>query len=523
MRAPVKLRLALFLSALALAALAVAGCGGSSSSGGGSDPATLAPPKAPLYVAVTVRPEGEQKANVDKLAQTIGGIENLGNFVIEKLESAASSEGEEFDFEKEVEPWLGEKAGISFQSYDGNDFHGYGVAVQSTDTGEAEEFIEKQSKRGHEKLESGSFQGTEFKVQEDGTTIGVIGEFLAVAEDEATFKEMVEASEGESLADEDDFSEAIAAAPSGSFADVFVDIGGLIEEAGKGIDPEAQTFLATAGLNPEEATAVASLVPGSDNIEVDLNSNISGENPPSGDASKLLGSLPGSSFAALASADFGKRFEEAIDRIDAQGIPGQIPPHKLKSTLKEAGLDLEKITSSIGDLGVFAEGNTKRKLGGALVLETSNPQEAKNTVSNIGLLLRSSGLPGITAISGRVSGFSIPSSSFGGNPLIIAAGGERITVADGLAAAAQALNTGGGQTLADNATFKEAVGALGGTPISGFVNGPLALTLASSLVPAGNEGFNQAKPYLEKISYVAIGGGSSGDRTTAKMIVGVGK
>ncbi len=517
-----KVRLVLLALLAALAAVLVVGCGGSSGSGGG-DPATLAPPKAPLYVAVTVRPEGEEQSNINALAKSIGGVDDLGELIISKLEEAANSEGEEFDYETEVEPWLGEKAGISFQSYDGSDFHGYGIAVQSTDTGAAEEFIEKQVEESKETVKEGSFEGVDFQIQEDGTTIGVIGEFFAIAEDEAAFKGMVEASEGESLSEEADFSDAIAAAPSDSFADVFVDIGGLIEEAGNGIDPEAQTFLDSVGIDPSEATAVASLVPGSDNLEIDFNSDLSSQNPPSGDASKLLGSLPASSFAAVASPEFGKRFEEAIDSIDASGIPGQVPPHKLKSTLKAAGLDLEKISASIGDLGVFAEGNSERNLRGALVLETSNSQEAKNTVANVGLLLRASGTPGVTAISGPVSGFSIPSSSFGGNPLIIGAGGERIVVADGLTAAAQALSTEGGQKLADNATYKEAVSALGDTPISGFVNGQTALTLASSLVPPGNEGFQTAKRYLNKVTYVAIGGGASGDRSTAKVIVGIGK
>jgi len=38
---------------------------------------------------------------------------------------------------------------------------------------------------------------------------------------------MVDASDGESLAGEDSFSSATSTVPSGSLADVFVDIGGL--------------------------------------------------------------------------------------------------------------------------------------------------------------------------------------------------------------------------------------------------------------------------------------------------------
>lgn len=522
MRGSLKARLA--LSALAVtAALAAAGCGGSSDSS--SDPASLAPPKAPLFIEASVRPEGELKSNIQSLARSIGGIDDLGGLIVSEIESSAGDSEHEFDYAKEVEPWLGEKGGLFFQKYNGNDFEGYGVAIQTTDTAATQDFIDKQSEESDEVPEEGSYEGIDYEVQsEDGTTIGVVGDFLVFAEDTATFKQMVDASNGESLAGEETYSGTVDAAPSGSFADVFVDVGGLIDQSGGTIDPEARQFLDSAGIDPEEATAVASLIPGSDQVEIDFSSNLSGENPPTGDASQLLGSLPAGSFAAIASADFGDRFGEAIDQIDANGIPGEIPAGKFKSGLKEAGIDVEKIAASVGDLGVFAEGDSESSLAGAAVLETKNSKEATNTVSNIGLLLRATGTPGVTAISGRASGFSIRSAGLGSKPLVIAAAGERIAIAYGLPAANRALATGSGQTLADSPAYKEALGALGGTPITGFVDGPAALNLASALIPADEEeGFLEAKPYLSKIDYLAIGSGSSGELSTAKLIAGIGK
>jgi hypothetical protein len=524
MRRPVKARLVL-LVAVATAALAVAGCGGGSGGGdSGSDPAMLAPPKSPLFIEAAVQPEGALRTNIESLAKSIG-IDDLGGLIVSEIESSASSSGESFDYAKEVKPWLGEKGGLFFQEYDGNDFKRYGVAIQSTDTTATQDFIDKQSAESDEVPGKGSYEGVDYEVQsEDGTTTGVVGDFLVFAEDTATFKQMVDASNGESLADEETYTGTVDAAPGGSFADVFVDVGGLIDQAGGTIDPEAKQFLDSAGIDPEEATAVASLIPGSDQVEIDLSTNLSGDNPPSGDASQLLGSLPASSFAAFAAADFGDRFEEAIDQIDTNGIPGQIPAGKFKSTLKEAGIDVEKIAASVGDLGVFAEGSSESSLGGAAVLTTKNAKEATNTVSNIGLLLRSAGTPGVTAISGKASGFSIRSAELGPKPLVVAAQGERIAIAYGLPAATRALATGSGQTLADSPTYKEAVSALGGTPISGFVDGPAALKLASALIPpAEQEGFLKAKPYLDKIEYLAIGSGSSGNLATAKLIAGIGK
>jgi hypothetical protein len=516
-----KARLALLLAA-ATAAFAVAGCGGGSGSAPG--PATLAPPKAPLFIEATVQPEGELKTNIESLAKSIGGVDDLGGLIVSELEKSAGSSGEELDFEKEVEPWLGEKGGLFFQEYDGNNFHGYGVAIQTTDAGATEEFIDKRSEASGEPVRAGSYEGDDFKVEaEEGTTLGVVEDFLVVAEDETTFKAMVDASKGESLAGENSFASTVEAAPSGSFANVFVDIGGLIEQSGGPVDTETLQFLESAGIDPTDATAVASLVPGSDQVEVDLSSDLSGEDLPSGDASSLLGSLPSDSVAAFASAEFGKRFEKAIDNIDASGIKGQVPPHKLKSTLKEAGIDLDKISASIGDLGVFAEGSSERNLSGAAVLTTKGSKEATNIVANVGLLLRAAGTPGVTAVSGKASGFSVRSAELGRLPLVVAAEGERIAIAYGLPAATQALSTSTDDTLADDPTYQEAAGSLGSTPISGFVDGPAALKLATALVPPGEGGFREAKRYLTKVDYAAIGTHSSGDLATAKLILGIGK
>jgi hypothetical protein len=525
MRARMKARLVLPIAA-ALSLLLAAGCGGNGDDSS-SDPATLAPPRSPLYLEATIQPQGEVKTNVERLFAQVSGLDtDLGQLIVSKLESSASSSGEELDFEKEVAPWLGEKGGLSFQHYDGDDFSGYGVAIQTTDAAATQAFIDRQTESSDEPAREGSYQGVDFEVQsDDGTTVGVVGDFIAFAEDENTFKAMVDASDGESLADEETFANAIDAAPGGSFADAFVDVGGLIDQAGGSIDSEARAFLDSAGIDPEDATAVASLIPGSDQVEIDISTDLGGQNPPSGDASGLLGELPAGSFAAVASADFGKRLEEAIDSIDAEGIRGEVPPHKFKSTLKEAGVDVDEIASSLDDLGVFAEGSDESSLGGAVVLTTDGSGQAANTVSNLGLLLRASGTPGVTAISGETTGFSIRGDELGPKPLVVAARGERIAIGYGLPAAKQALATGSGATLADDPTYKEAVAALGDTPISGFADGPAALRVASAALTGSEEQqeFEAAKPYLAKIAYLAIGSGSSGDLATAKLIAGIGK
>jgi hypothetical protein len=505
---------------------ALAGCGGGGDSS--SDPASVVPAGAPVFIEAKLQPEAKIAANVEALAKQVAGIDNLGETIVEKLESSVDPGEEPLDFGKEIEPWLGEKAGLYIEGYDGDEFETGGVAIETTDSGAAEEFLEKRVESGDEKVKSDSYEGVDYFAgtgEEAGKTYGVDGDFILYGETEKAFKEMVDAAKGESLADQDTFSSATADAPSGSLADIFVDIGGLIEEAGNNIDAESQVFLDTVGIDPKDATAELSLVPGAEQVEIDLTSNVTGKNPQGGDASKLLESLPGGSFAALAAPDFGKQLGEAIDRLDAQGIPGELEPNELKSSLEAAGIDLDQIAASIGGIGVFAQGNTEANLGGSVVLETTNAKEATNTVANIGLLLRASGTAGVTAVNGQVSGFSIRADNLGPQPIVVAAKGERIAIAYGLAAAVQALNAGQSATLGQNPEFKEAVAALGDTPISGFVAGPAALQVARQMLLSSeqSEGFEEAEPYLEKIGYVGIGATAAGELTTAKLIVGLTK
>jgi hypothetical protein len=517
----VKLRLVPLALLVALATLLIAGCGGGDDGGGSGDLSGIAPAKTPLYIEFTMRPEGETKANLEALAKEIAGVDDLSGLIGEELEEGAEEDGEEVDFEKEVEPLLGEEGALFSPEYVEGDFEEMVIAVQVVDADAAAAFVEKHAQSEDGPAEDGSYEGVDYKIEkDDGQTIGVFDDLMVLAENEELFKKAIDASSGDSLGDEETFTTALSEVPADSVAEVFVDIGGMIKASGGEIDSEAQLFLDSLGLEPDEATAVASVVPGSNHVEIDFSTDLSGENPPSGDASELLGSLPGTSVGALASAEFGKRFNEGIDQIDKEGIPGSVPPNQLKKTLKEAGIDLEAIAGSIGDVGLYVTGNSEKTLAGALVMETDEESEAKNTVANIGLFLRKAGISGVTKVNGEASGFSIRSPELGRQPVVVVAKGNRIAVGYGLASVGSAFEESG-KTLADSAAYKDATSALGSTPIAMFVNGPSALNLANALIPAGDEGFAEAKPYLQKIEYLALGSEASGDLATAKLIVGL--
>jgi hypothetical protein len=515
----IKIRLSISVLAI-LAVLVVAGCG-SDSSGSSSavGPATLAAPGSLVYVEGNLKPTGALKSNVDSVANKIAGIDDLGEFVVSELEGSAQGDGESVDFATEVEPWLGKTAGVSFERLEGSELSDPLIAIQTTNAKATQEFIDKKAD-GDEDL---TYEEINFKVGgPEGNAIGVIGEWAVIADGEKAFKAAVDASNGDSLAGEDRFQTAFDAASNGSLADIYVDVGGVIEQSGDKIDSQAQEILQSSGIDPSEATAVASVIPGADQIEVDLSSDLGGEKAPSGDVSKLLGTMPSGSVAAFAVSGFGEQLEEAIDSLDESGLPPQVPPNKLKSTLSQAGIDLDKIAASIEDAAVYVGGNSRKTLGGAMVV-TAEGDEAAEAIAGLSTLLRGAKVPGVTAVSGKASGFSIRGDELGGKPIVVVAEDGRIAIGYGLAETLQGLELGSGPTLSGSAAYKAAVSSLGNTPISAYIDGAGALGLAEALVPRSRTGFWEAVPYLKKIDFLALGAGPSDELATAKLIAGLEK
>jgi hypothetical protein len=521
----VKFRYGIPLLLLLLAAL-VAGCGGSSSSGGssgaGSELADLAAPGSLVFLEAKLQPKGELATNADAVAKRFTGANSLSEFIVSELESSARAEGEPFDFEKEVEPWLGEEGGVAFERLVDGELSEPLIAVQTTDPKATEAFVDKQTEQASKPSKDVSFEGVGFKVGgKEDDALGVIGKALVLADSEKEFKAAIEASNGDSLGGEDRFQSTMASAASGSLANVYVDIGGIVEQSKGSTGSQVREMLERAGIDTSEATAVASVIPHSEQIEVDVKSELGGEQAATGNSSKLLGSLPASSVAALSFAGFNEQLEEAVDNLDEEGIPPELGPGELKSSLQQAGVDIEKLVDSLQEGAVFVEGDSNASLGGTLVV-TAKSDEAAEAVASFGTLLRAANVPGITAVSGKASGFSIRSGELGGRSLVVVGKGDRIAIGT-LKQAIAGLNAGSGSTLSGTAGYKEAVAALGKTPISGYADGASAVKLAEALVPHSKSEFWQAVPYLKKITYVGIGSGTDGDMATAKLIAGVGK
>jgi hypothetical protein len=520
----IKTRLALSVL-VAAAAIALLACCGDSDGSSSTDPASVAPPDAQVFIEAKIQPTGELKANLEEIAKRVAGVDDLGGTIVSYIERMALKT-DELDFEKEIQPWLGESAGVFLTDYNGDDFEPGGFVVEVTDTGKAQEFIDKQVESENEKVTDESYEGVDYKLgsaDEDG--VGIVGNFIVFGDSKAAFEAAVDASEGDSLAEAETYEDITPSSPEGSLADVYVDIGGLIKAAGSEVDPDAKALFDASGVDIEESSALISLVPGADSVEIDVAARAAGaeDSVPTEDAAALLGSMPASAIAAIGVGDLGASLGQVVDTIDEQGIPGEVPPNQLKDVMKKAGIDIEKITGNLGDAAVFAEGRTRATLGGALVIEAKNATEARNTVSNIGTLLRANGTPGVTAVSGKASGFSVRSADLGAKPLVVATKGERIAIGYGLPATLAGLGSESGPTLSKTKAYNEALDSLGSTPIAGFAAGAPALRLVEGLLTDAEEKeeLEEATPYLSKLPFLAIGSETKGDIVQVKLILGV--
>ena len=363
-------RLAPAIAAVAL--LAAAGCAGGRGSGSAPPPVSVAPPGSVAFAEGTILPTGELKENTDAITERVTGSDDLGEFILSKFEESSAGESDPIDFESEVVPWLGSNAGFYAGRYDGRRFSRAGLILQSTDLDAAREFIDHQAESEDHPAKDSSYRGVEFKVGAD-RAFGLLGDLVVLADGPAAFRDAVDASEGDSLSGEKRYEDAIADAPDDSLADLYVDLPAILDESRGAVDPQALGLLGGAGV-PPDATLVASLIPRSEDVEIDVSGNFPSGGAPNGNASKALESMPADSVAAAGIPRFGAALETAVDGIEKTGIPGELEPHELKGALDAAGIDIDAIASNLGDAGLFVEGTGRSDAGGALVIGAENPR-----------------------------------------------------------------------------------------------------------------------------------------------------
>ena len=154
-------------------------------------------------------------------------------------------------------------------------------------------------------------------------------------------------------------------------------------------------------------------------------------------------------------------------------------------------------------------------LGGALVVESTDPAKTRASIGKIkGLLSQFNQRPG-PAPAGATAGFSLRTGAKG-KPIQIGLVGSRFVIAYGNAAFRDATHPS--STLGSSATFKSASGLLGTTAKPSFYIDWQTVTRFITLAAHNSASFQKAKPYLE--AFTAVIGGGSGDRK-AEVAIGL--
>ncbi len=491
-------------------ALLGGGCGGGGKTSEDADPAAAVPADAMVFTEFPTQPGAELKRGVAKAASAFAGIANLDEWAIVELEESVAGKSWYPDLGKEVFPWLGTRGGVFAQRFDGESLEGWGAAFEVSNEAAAQEFVDSELRLQDSPPDEESYEGVDFHVLADtGGVVGVFNGLVAVAEDETVFKSMVEAMEEGGLDDEKRYADLSAGSSLGKGLDAYVDIGELIDQAIGGMDPSTSLILDALGIDLEEAAAFASIVPHDLTIEADVTTNLSGDQPFSGDKSGLLASLPDNAFFAVASPEFGRRFKQAFERIDEAGIPGSVSPGQLSKEAERAGIDPERIADSVSRAAFFLQGITEKEFGAALVLVMESPGGAQETASELDRVFRSADL------------------EFVGRPVVVASRGDRVTI--GLGSHSARTGLGGLKSKLSAPSFPSAYPArhyglakeaIGDIPITGSLDLWDGLDAAASLLPPDEKRFSAIRPYLELIFSVAVGVEPSHGLTKLRVSIG---
>jgi hypothetical protein len=494
------------------AALFVAGCGGGGESTPpaltGPDPATLAPADAPFFAESVVRPEGEAKDELQSALSKLLATDDPGGFIVDRLDRSLAESHTGLSYEKDIAPWLGERAGAFLETFTNNSDGAFVVAT--TDAGAAQEAIDAAAAADKKPERKRTYKGVKYLFQpQDDSAVGIVGAFL-VAGSETGFRDAVDASKGSSLADSSGFKAQFAAAPAGQMAFAYADPRGIVsalERSGqlspaqvKAAGPQIQALLS--------APATASVSATSDQVSLDASAAAS-SSAPAPQESALLGSFPDDAWIAFAAKDAGPAYGQAL----AQAAGG--------SVAQALRFDLgSQLADWAGDVGGFVRGTSLFGIGGALVVETRDEQASAHTLGELqGALSRNPSLTVSPLGSGGEQGFSL---SPAGAPIQIQVVQRDGKVVAGLSDSVDQVFSPS-SSLADSDAFKSATDALGGdfSPVAFLDFGPMVQLVDGFPQAASSAGWQQAKPYLDHLDYVIFGGQSQGDRQTVRMVLGL--
>lgn len=420
--------------ALGVAGVLVLGvCGGgglfafSKLSGGGPQPESALPDTAIGFAKIDLDPAAGQKVDgiqflrqFPSIREDMEGVDeddDLRKSIVEGLQEDGELEG--VDYEKDIEPWLGQRFGVAVLPADDGGDPDVVVALASTDKDAAEDGLAKMTEGGEGYC----------TVQED---------FAICGEEQSVVDKAVDDAEQGVLADDEQFSQDMDDLGEDGIVTGWFDAG-----AAKELDP------ALASTDTEGRVAMAVRFDGSDTLE--LAGRVNGlpeDSVPSGDGTSVS-DLPSDTLGAVAIAGLDEAITKAWPELEKN----------LSSTFGDGWT--QQLDQFESESGLSIPDDVAKALGSDTVIAVGPDAETPKVA------LRTNGDRG--TIDDMVSLIEGEASAMGGGPQVSVKDGDedRVVVAsdDGYAD-----DVASGSGLGDSDAFKNAVPDADGASMVAYVD-----------------------------------------------------
>lgn len=523
-RRPRALHALLLLLIAALCALALSACGATSDPD--ASPAEIVPEGAPLYVELTVRPEGDLRADAEAAARKILDNEDPVGQLRRLIDRELAEDGA--SLEEDIEPWLGRRVGVVVAGLN-DDSERFAVIAATEDAGEAIDSIlatrERNEKAGA--VQERSHNGVDYKLNEEGEALAEVGGFVVLG-DEQTVRQVIDAQDsGRTLASHEQFTKAVDAVAEERLGLGWINFATLVDVIAQ--DPafppqQAAVLRQVFAMQGLEGLALALTA---DQAAVRLDTAAVGGSRPAGPpadpraAAQALRALPADSLAGLGIGDVGGQLERQIAQLGQLGTLGGPDPTQLLGQIERAtGLNLrEDLLSWMEQGSLFVQGTGLTDLGGAFIVRTSDRRASLDALAKIRPLLEE----GVDAEVEEVDrgGLEGLQAEFEGLPLpvFLVVAGDRFVVALGEPALEAAVEPQ--ETLGNDPAFSQAAGMLGeGIAPTFYASVPRILGLAR--IPLGQDpGFREVSRYLDAFTAVVAGSAREGEIWRGRLALGL--
>jgi hypothetical protein len=345
---------------------ALGGCGSSGSSGSDADPAGVVPASSPVYVSAVVRPTGSLESNAQTVGHKLSGQNDPYKRLVTLLQTPGSPT---LTYSGDVAPWLGEHAGVFFQSLatrssledllrqalasisgaagqsaNGWPFGAGGVqgamVLDTSDLAKAQSFVAGAA--AHAGAQATSYEGVSYQANTAGQAFAIVDK-LVVLGSASGVRAVIETShDGESLKSDPTYSQLLSVAPPEALAHLYANPANLAKNASP--LPRAHAPGHTSGNPPSTGSAAStgipalltalggarpldvSVVPAASSVTLDADVGPAPATDTGASAGlvgaaasggKAFGRLPGESWLAAGFGEFG-----SVDGGELRGLEG---------------------------------------------------------------------------------------------------------------------------------------------------------------------------------------------------------